>query len=97
MRYVLLGTLNPEWVGRGERIERAKAKLAELGITLKSVLYTQGRYDFVDVVEAKDAQDVLAFSAWYGMQAFGSISSMPAFTPEEFEAALRRMSQGLSS
>ena len=55
------------------------------------VLYTQGRYDFVDVIEAKEAQDVLAFSAWYGTQGFGSISSMPAFTPEEFEEALRRL------
>jgi hypothetical protein len=42
MKYVLLGTLGPDWATRhGERIERAKAKLAELGIKLESVYYTQ--------------------------------------------------------
>jgi uncharacterized protein with GYD domain len=92
MKYVLLGTLNPEWIGRGERIERAKARLAELSIDILSIHYTQGRYDFVDLVEAESPQSVLAFSAWYGAQGYGSISSMPAFTPEEFEDALRRLS-----
>ena len=42
-------------------------------------------------VFGEDAQDVLAFSAWYGKQGYGSISSMPAFTPEEFTEALRRI------
>ena len=91
MRYVLLGTLNPEWVGKGERIERAKAKLAELEIELESVLYTQGRYDFVDVISTDDPRAALAFSAWYGTQGFGSISTMPAFTPEEFSQALESL------
>src|ERR671919_1860371 len=52
MKYVLLGTLGPEWAGRhAERTDQAKAKLNELNIKLEAVYYTQGEVDFVDIVE----------------------------------------------
>ena len=53
MKYVLLGNLNAEWANKqADRIGKAKAKLDKLGIKLESIHYTQGRYDFVDVVDA---------------------------------------------
>jgi uncharacterized protein with GYD domain len=90
MKYVLLGTLSPEWAGRqSERIGKAKAKLDKLGIKVESIQYTQGYYDFVDIVDAPNAEAMLAFSVWYATQGLGRIQSMPAFDAESFEAAVR--------
>jgi hypothetical protein len=42
MKYVLLGTLNTEWVAKhAERTKGAREKLKALGITLLDVYYTQ--------------------------------------------------------
>lgn len=89
MKYVLLGTLSPEWAERhGERTDQAKAKLRELGITLEAVHYTQGEVDFVDVVEAPNPEAMLAFSVWYVRQGFGRFRSLPAFDDAAMRAAL---------
>src|SRR5438067_4185157 len=51
MKYVLLGNLSPEWASKqSERTSKAKAKLDKLGIKIESIHYTQGYYDFVDIV-----------------------------------------------
>ncbi len=60
MKYVLLGTLSTDWAAKhGQRVESATAKLKELGITLEAVYYTQGQYDFVDVVDAPEPEALL--------------------------------------
>ena len=93
MRYVLLGTLNAEWAGRHrERVDAAKAKLDALRVKILSVNYTQGFYDFVDVVEAPSPEAMLAFSVWYVRQGYGRIQSLPAFD----DAALRFAATTLS-
>jgi uncharacterized protein with GYD domain len=91
MRYVLFGKLNPDWVNKDERVTRSKRKLEELGIQLEAVLYTQGAYDFVDVISTGEPAAALAFSAWYAAQGFGQISTMPAYTTDEFSDALKRL------
>jgi len=91
MRYVLFGKLNRDWVDKEERVNRSKRKLEELGIKLEAVLYTQGSYDFVDVITTGDPKAALAFSAWYSSQGFGEIASMPAYTTDEFSDALKRI------
>ncbi|MDA8049480.1 MAG: GYD domain-containing protein [Rhodospirillales bacterium] len=91
MKYVLLGTLDPAWAGKqADRLKKGEAKLKELGIKLESIHYTQGKYDFVDVVDAPDAEAMLSFSVWYATQGFGRIQSLPAFEPKTFEAATKR-------
>jgi uncharacterized protein with GYD domain len=52
---------------------------------------TQGPYDFVDIVSAKDPQAVVAFSVWYGAQGYGSITTMPGFAPEESARAIEKV------
>ncbi len=53
MKYVMLGTLGPGSMKKQEsRTSNARAKLRELGMRLESVYYTQGAFDFVDVVDA---------------------------------------------
>ena len=80
MKYILLGTLSPEWAARQKkRVTSAKEKMAQLGITLEAVYYTQGRYDFVDVVDAPEPEDLLTFTLWYVSQGYGRIETMPAF------------------
>jgi uncharacterized protein with GYD domain len=91
MKFILLGQLNEGWAGKqAERVKRAKAKLEQLGITLESVHYTQGRYDFVDMVEAPDAEAVLAFSLWYANSGLGRIETLPAFDAAAFQRVARK-------
>jgi len=72
MKYVLLGNLSPEWASKQpERIGKAKAKLDKLGIKIESIHYTQGYYDFVDIVDAPNQEAMLAFSVWYATQGLG--------------------------
>ena len=93
MKYVLLGNLSPEWANKqSDRVGQAKAKLDKLGIKIESIHYTQGYYDFVDIVDIVDAPNpeaMLAFSVWYATQRLGRIQSMPAFDPKSFEAAIK--------
>jgi uncharacterized protein with GYD domain len=92
MKYLLLGTLGTDWAAKhGRRVESSKAKLAELGITLEAVYYTQGQYDFVDVVEAPEPEALLTFSVWYVSQGYGHIQSMPAFDPETLARAASKV------
>ena len=91
MRYVLLGSLSADWATRQvQRTKGAKAMLKKLKIKLESVNYTQGAYDFVDVVEAPNAEAMLTFSVWYAKKGYGRITSMPAFGEKVLEAAVKR-------
>jgi uncharacterized protein with GYD domain len=91
MKYVLLGTLAPEWATRqAERTAKARAKLDQLGIRLESVHYTQGPFDFVDLVDAPSPEAMLAFSVCYAAQALGRIQSLPAFDAQSFETAVQQ-------
>jgi uncharacterized protein with GYD domain len=90
MKYVLLGNMSPEWASRqSDRVGKAKAKLDKLGIKIESIHYTQGYYDFVDIVDAPNPGAMLAFSVWYASQGLGRIQSMPAFDAKSFEAAIK--------
>ena len=90
MKYVLLGNLSPEWASKqSERIGKAKAKLNKLKIKIESIHYTQGYYDFVDIVDAPNPEAMLAFSVWYSSQGLGRIQSMPAFDAKSFETAIK--------
>ncbi len=92
MKYVLLGTLGSEWAAKHQqRIESATAKLKELGITLEAIYYTQGQYDFVDVVDTSDPAALLTFSIWYVTQGYGHIQTMPAFDPDTLARAAARV------
>ena len=62
-------------------------KLAQLGVKLEAVYYTQGRYDFVDIVEATEPDALLTFSLWYISQGYGRVESMPAFDTETLAGA----------
>ncbi|MEE8285769.1 MAG: GYD domain-containing protein, partial [Gammaproteobacteria bacterium] len=56
--------------------------------SFEAIYYTQGIYDFVDVVEASDINSVLGFSLWYAKQGYGKITTMPAFDEAAMEKAV---------
>jgi len=91
MKYVLLGTLAPGAMKKqATRTANARSKLKELGIRLESLHYTQGAYDFVDVVEAPSAESILAFSVWYAEHGYGKVLTMPAFDERTMVKALQK-------
>ncbi len=92
MRYILLGTLATEWVAKhAERTKEARAKLRALGITLNAVYYTQGAYDFVDVIDAPNGEAALQFSIWYASQGYGRIQTLPAFDAGVMDEAVQAL------
>jgi uncharacterized protein with GYD domain len=92
MRYVLLGTLSTDWAAKHkQRVESAKTRLEQLGIALEAAYYTQGQYDFVDVVDAPEPEALLTFSVWYVSQGYGHIQSMPAFDDETLARAVTKV------
>ncbi len=91
MKYILLGNISPEWATKHiERTKHGMAKMEELEIKMESLNYTQGQYDFVDVVDAPDAEAVLTLSLWYANQGYGRIQTMPAFDPITIEQAAKK-------
>lgn len=91
MRYVLLGALAAGAMKKQtSRMSNARAKLKQLGVRLESVHYTQGPFDFVDVVDAPSAEAMLAFSVWYAEQGYGKVVTCPAFEEREMVKALHR-------
>jgi uncharacterized protein with GYD domain len=90
MKYIFLGTISSNWLSKqGTRYTKASAKLKQLGIKLESVYYTQGQYDFVDVVDAPGPEAILAFSIWYSNKGFGRIQSLPAFGDQTMRKAIK--------
>ena len=80
MKYILLGSIDSKWLNKqSERYTKSSKKLQQLGIKLENVYYTQGQFDFVDVINAAGPESVLTFSIWYANKGFGRIQSLPAF------------------
>ena len=90
MKYVLLGTISPSWIGKqAERLTKSNEKLKELKIKQESVLYTQGQYDFVETIDAPGPESVLGFTIWYSRVGFGSIQTLPAFGDETIREIIK--------
>ena len=79
MKYVLIGTIDAKWaLKQNERVEAGMAEAKKLGIKIESTHYVHGPHDFVDIVDAPDAESMLAFSLWYANKGFGRLMSLPA-------------------
>jgi len=80
MKYILLGSIDSKWLNKqSKRYTKSSEKLKQLNIKLENVYYTQGQYDFVDVITAPGPESVLSFSIWYANKGFGRIQTLPAF------------------
>ena len=58
-------------------------------MTFEAINFTQGIYDFIDVVEASDTFVVLGFNIWNTKQGYGKITTMPAFDEAAMEKAVQ--------
>ena len=88
MKYILLGSIDSKWLNKqSERYTKSSKKLQQLGIKLENVYYTQGQYDFVDIINAPGPESVLTFSIWYANKGFGRIQSLPAFGDKAMKKA----------
>ena len=91
MKYVLLGSISPSWLGKqAERLKKSNEKLKQLGIKQVSVLYTQGQYDFVETIDASGPSSVLGFTIWYTKKGFGTIQTLPAFEDKEIRKIIKK-------
>ena len=91
MKYILLGSIDSKWLNKqSERYTKSSEKLKQLQIKLENVYYTQGQYDFVDVINAPGSESVLAFSIWYANKGFGRIQTLPAFGDKIMKQAQSR-------
>ena len=91
MKYVLLGSISPSWIGKqAERFKKSNEKLKQLGIKQETVLYTQGQYDFVEVIDAPGPETVLGFTIWYAKKGFGVIQTLPAFGDREIRNIIKK-------
>ena len=91
MKYILLGSIDSKWLNKqSERYTKSSKKLKQLNIKLENVYYTQGQYDFVDVINAPGPESVLTFSIWYANKGFGRIQTLPAFGDKTMKQAQSR-------
>lgn len=94
-RYV--GLMN--WTDQGirsakdtvKRRRQVEESFAKMGITLETVLWTQGRYDLVGIMEAPDDATVAAAMLTVGGQGNLRTETMRAFSAEEMEGVLGRL------
>lgn len=78
MRFAILGTISSYGAKKyKERGPAAKAMTDKLGIKVEWVYYTQGPYDFVEVVDAPSAEAVLVLSTWFAKAGYGKLEAMP--------------------
>ena len=78
MRFALLGTLTSYGAQKyKERGPAAKKMAAKLGVKVEWIYYTQGPYDFVEVVDAPNAEAVLALTTWFAKAGYGYLEAMP--------------------
>ena len=74
-----------------KRRQQAETAFAKMGITLETVLWTQGRYDLVGIMEAPDDATVAAAMLTLGGQGNLRTETLRAFTAEEMEGVLGRL------
>ena len=74
-----------------QRYEQGRAAMEQMGVTLQTILWTQGRYDLVAVFEAPDEETVAA--AMLGLAAQGTLrtETLRAFTAEEMGRVLQKL------
>jgi uncharacterized protein with GYD domain len=73
------------------RANSAKEMATKFGVDMKEVYWTEGSFDVVTVLEAKDEQSVLAFGLALGSQGNVKTQTLRAFTRDEVSAILKKI------
>ena len=99
--FVLLSTLTPEGVqtikNNPTRIREVNKEVEQLGATVKAQWATLGRYDFVNIVEAKDNETIARLSVALGARGTVQIETLTAIPVETFIRGLSTKGKGRSA
>lgn len=91
--YVLLTKVSPRGIktirDNPQRIKEVNRDVEAAGARVLAQYATLGRYDFVNVVEAKDDKTIAKVSVELGARGTVTIETLPAIPIEEFIRALR--------
>ena len=90
--YVLLSKLTPQGVqtlrSKPDRLREVNRDVEELGARVVHQWATLGPYDFVNVVEAADAETIARVSVALGARGSASFQTLTALSIDEFLAAI---------
>jgi uncharacterized protein with GYD domain len=90
--YIMLTTLTPEGVqtikNNPARIRDVNKEVEQLGATVKAQWSTLGRFDFINIVEAPDAQTMARISLELGSRGTARYETLAAIPVDDFIAAL---------
>lgn len=73
------------------RADAAKEAAAGFGVKMKEILWTQGQYDVVTLLEANDEQSAVAFALALSGQGNIKMQTLRAFTRDEVSAILKKV------
>jgi uncharacterized protein with GYD domain len=75
-----------------QRAERVTQMIAQMGGRMETLLWTQGRYDLVGIVEAPDEETAAAIGLRAGMTGAVRTETLRAFDAEEMGRILAKVS-----
>ena len=93
--YVVLGNFTDQGARNAKdspkRADAFKQMAKTLGVTVKDLFWTQGRYDVVTIVEAQDETSAMSLSL--SLSALGNVrtESLRAFSAAEMTAGVGKM------
>ena len=93
--YVVLSTFTEQGIASikqtTKRADAARAAAKEVGVNMRDILWTQGQYDVVSIIEAPDETAVAAFGL--SLAGAGNVRSqtLRAFTKDEMEKILAKV------
>ena len=90
--FIMLTTLTPEGVqtvkNNPGRIKEVSKEVEQLGATVKAQWATLGQFDFVNVVEAPDAQTMARVSLELGSRGTAKYETLTAIPVDDFISSL---------
>jgi len=93
--YVVLSRFTQQGVNKIEdttkRAENFRKAAKKAGVSVKELLWTQGQYDVVTVLEGADEASVTALGLSLAKQGFVRSETLRAFTAAEVEKILEKM------
>jgi len=93
--YVVLSTFTEKGIASvkqtTKRADAARAAAKEVGVNMREILWTQGQYDIVSIIEATDEVAVAAFGL--SLASAGNVRSqtLRAFTKDEMAKILAKV------
>jgi uncharacterized protein with GYD domain len=93
--YVVLGNFTDQGIRNAKespkRAEAFKAMAKTFGVTVKEILWTQGRYDIVTIVDAPDELSFMSLTLSLGALGNVRTESLRAFSADEMTKAVGNM------